>query len=492
MPYVAPSTVTSGQTYTAAAHNVIVNDVIDHETRIVAATTTANAASAAVNAANPTGSIIEFIGSGVATPSGYLVCNGQAVSRTTYANLFALIGTTYGIGNGTTTFNLPNIPSETQTGFQLDPIQPIATIQNPNVLLAVASPTFDNKIYVGAQNSIFQRQGALSGFARFNEDGTYDTTFAATVNNTVRALLFDSSNNLYAFGDFTLANGSSRNRAAKWATGGSSLDSTWNPDLNNAVTCCAIQSDGKILIGGYFTTVGGASQSYLARLNVSGTRDTSFAPTIVGSNLNSIVVQPDGNILIGGTFTSVNGTARTNIARLTSTGTLDTTFQTGINNGSVNALARQSNGQILIGGSFTSWTGATVPNDFGYVARVSSTGTLDETYKPLFSQTVLSVAIGSDNSHYYGGQFLSVGGFAVPYIAKLSSSGVVDRDWCPAPNGSIYSVSFDGQGRILIGGQHVHIGRPGGTTFANFGSIASWGWNRLLPTTQKTIALIKT
>ncbi len=41
-------------------------------------------------------------------PSGYLLCNGQAISRTTYSDLFAVIGTTYGIGNGTTTFNIPN------------------------------------------------------------------------------------------------------------------------------------------------------------------------------------------------------------------------------------------------------------------------------------------------------------------------------------------------------------------------------------------------
>jgi microcystin-dependent protein len=42
-----------------------------------------------------------------ALPSGWLVCDGSAVSRTTYAALFAQIGTTYGVGNGTTTFNVP-------------------------------------------------------------------------------------------------------------------------------------------------------------------------------------------------------------------------------------------------------------------------------------------------------------------------------------------------------------------------------------------------
>ena len=54
----------------------------------------------------PTGAIFTFP---VATPpSGYLICNGSAISRTTYAELFAVLGTTYGNGDGSTTFNLPD------------------------------------------------------------------------------------------------------------------------------------------------------------------------------------------------------------------------------------------------------------------------------------------------------------------------------------------------------------------------------------------------
>ena len=50
-------------------------------------------------------------------PSGYLACNGAAVSRTTYAALFAAIGTTYGAGNGSTTFNLPDARGEFMRGW---------------------------------------------------------------------------------------------------------------------------------------------------------------------------------------------------------------------------------------------------------------------------------------------------------------------------------------------------------------------------------------
>lgn len=44
-------------------------------------------------------------------PEGFLLCDGQAVSRTTYADLFAVIGTTFGEGDGSTTFNLPDLRS---------------------------------------------------------------------------------------------------------------------------------------------------------------------------------------------------------------------------------------------------------------------------------------------------------------------------------------------------------------------------------------------
>lgn len=55
----------------------------------------------------PTGAVLPFVG-GVA-PAGWLFCYGQAVSRTTYARLFAIIGTAFGAGDGVTTFNVPDL-----------------------------------------------------------------------------------------------------------------------------------------------------------------------------------------------------------------------------------------------------------------------------------------------------------------------------------------------------------------------------------------------
>ena len=56
----------------------------------------------------PTGVVLPFSGNGT-IPDGFLYCDGSAISRTTYHDLFSVIGTTYGAGNGTTTFNIPNL-----------------------------------------------------------------------------------------------------------------------------------------------------------------------------------------------------------------------------------------------------------------------------------------------------------------------------------------------------------------------------------------------
>ena len=74
-----------------------------------AGTNTTQIATTAFVAANPTvltGSLLMW--PTASAPSGYLACDGTAVSRSTYAALFAVVSTTFGVGDGTTTFNLPN------------------------------------------------------------------------------------------------------------------------------------------------------------------------------------------------------------------------------------------------------------------------------------------------------------------------------------------------------------------------------------------------
>jgi len=62
----------------------------------------------------PTATIVPW--SSASVPSGFLECDGSAVSRTTYATLFGIVGTTYGAGDGSTTFNVPDLADNVPVG----------------------------------------------------------------------------------------------------------------------------------------------------------------------------------------------------------------------------------------------------------------------------------------------------------------------------------------------------------------------------------------
>lgn len=105
-------------------------DVIEHEDggdaelekgdhtqlRLAIASMVATAQAAAIAAARVKPGVIEMFGANAA-PAGYLECDGAAVSRETYADLFAVIGTVHGVGDGATTFNVPDLRGEFVRGW---------------------------------------------------------------------------------------------------------------------------------------------------------------------------------------------------------------------------------------------------------------------------------------------------------------------------------------------------------------------------------------
>lgn len=67
----------------------------------------------------PSGAVMPY--AGATAPANYLLCDGSAVSRTTYAALYAVVGTTYGVGDNSTTFNLPDLRARLPLGAGTDP-----------------------------------------------------------------------------------------------------------------------------------------------------------------------------------------------------------------------------------------------------------------------------------------------------------------------------------------------------------------------------------
>lgn len=121
----------------------------------------------------PIGAIQAFGGS--VAPSGWLLCQGQAISRTTYADLFAVIGTNFGVGDGSTTFNLP------------DPREASLVGAGTNTLNA-SSITTHNAVNLGAfqddqlQNHNHYRFQNTNGGAYSGTGGTGSWTPTSTYN----------------------------------------------------------------------------------------------------------------------------------------------------------------------------------------------------------------------------------------------------------------------------------------------------------------------
>ncbi len=79
-----------------------------------ASVTQAKLATSAISALMPAGTVVPY--AGTSTPANWLLCAGQAVSRSTYSTLYSALGTTYGTGDGSSTFNLPDLRGRTVAG----------------------------------------------------------------------------------------------------------------------------------------------------------------------------------------------------------------------------------------------------------------------------------------------------------------------------------------------------------------------------------------
>ncbi len=93
----------------------------------------------------PPGAILAYGAS--AAPAGYLLCDGSAVSRATYATLFAAINTTWGAGDGSTTFNVPNLKGRVFVGLdaaqtEFDTMAETGGAKTSVSSGSVAAPTF--------------------------------------------------------------------------------------------------------------------------------------------------------------------------------------------------------------------------------------------------------------------------------------------------------------------------------------------------------------
>src|SRR3989440_6052544 len=325
----------------------------------------------------------------------------------------------------------------------------------------VVIPQPDGKV-IAAGRFTFANGVPRSRIARFNFDGSLDTTFdpGTGADAEITAAVLQPDGRIVVAGRFTSFNGSIHNRVCRLNADGS-VDQGFGlgNGINNAALALALQSDGRILVGGQFSQIDLTQRFFLARLNTNGSVDLSFDPgNGPNGDVNAIVIQPDDRIVIGGTFIGYNGFARGGIARVLGNGALDPSFDSGVGTGgNVFALALQHNGQIVLGGRFAQYSGT----NRTFIARVFGDGSLDFGFNPVPNNWVQSLAVEPDDRILVGGFFTGITGFGRNRIARLNTNGSIDLTFDPGAGcvGSltndatqVHSIALQQFGRILAGG----------------------------------------
>jgi microcystin-dependent protein len=164
----APSNAASDITLTLPSSDGNANDVLQSDG-------SGNLSFTALPQAVPTGSVHMMATTTV--PSGYLKCNGAAIDRTTYADLFAVIGTTHGAGNGSSTFNVPDLRGEFVRGWDdsrgVDSGRNFGTAQSHTNAVHNHVATATTSISPSAHNHVFPGDDQLS-FTANNRGGWTD------------------------------------------------------------------------------------------------------------------------------------------------------------------------------------------------------------------------------------------------------------------------------------------------------------------------------
>lgn len=361
---------------------------------------------------------------------------------------------------------------------------------------------------------------AVKSLARFQADGTLDTSFTPPISGEVRAVVILTDGRILVGGWITVGNTYPYYyyRLARLNSDGS-VDTSFYQTLDwfGQVNSLAVQTDGKILVGGWSLTVQGDSSAtyYLLRLNANGSVDNTYPkrsapngvahkllllnddplnpnrcrvlgvlPNISGGHTGYVVTflnngtlqsaltdetfngpvfayarQSDGKTVYVGSFTQVLGASRNRIVRLNADNSLDTTFNPGSGfDDFVNNVVLQADGKVVVVGNFNSYNGTAV----GPIVRLTSTGARDTTFTATADDRILRLSDSGDNILLCGA-FRAVNGQARNGIALLDAAGNLLGTFSTVTNqntykGIVYSVLPLPDGKLMVGGLFTGLG----------------------------------
>ncbi len=164
----------------------------------------------------PTGAILLW--SSDNTPEGYFLCDGQQISRTDYADLFKVIGCTYGIGDGATTFNVPDLKGRVTVGLDSndDDFKTLGKIggEKAHILMLDEIPAHNH-----SATTTIDSAGAHTHSASSSSNGSHSHSLSGTATSAG-----SHGHSTYYLSDLTNNKGDSRRRGVAGANNGNSSD----------------------------------------------------------------------------------------------------------------------------------------------------------------------------------------------------------------------------------------------------------------------------
>ena len=134
-----------------------------------------------IGAGAPVGQVVAWSGSASSLPAGYLLCDGSAISRSTYAALFSVIGTTHGVGDGSSTFNVPDLRDR----FVVGATNSTGDTTWPGLSPGATGGSADNSLPSHYHNFPGDDQlGTANGVAGWNNTTDGSFSYDATSNNS--------------------------------------------------------------------------------------------------------------------------------------------------------------------------------------------------------------------------------------------------------------------------------------------------------------------
>jgi uncharacterized delta-60 repeat protein len=379
-----------------------------------------------------------------------------------------------------------------------------------------SSNVYDIKVRADGKIMVSGQFTHVNGFllpqlARFNSDGSVDTTFVNQFVNTpaiVHRVIPLPDGKAYILGGMTTVHaGVDVHRL----NADGSIDTSFN-GIPSSGWDMDLQPDGKIIVSNDARSSADFPR-LLYRLNPDGSGlDHTFAANFGVEGIgHKIFVQPDGKILVGGRFNFGNNSPREAVARFRADGTIDPTFNvTSLSpDTTVSAIDMQPDGKIVINaygvfaeppearrlhpdGSLdvafpgSAWAtsvkvladGKILISGANYVKRYNSNGSLDAAFAPTLDAAVLAMAVQPDGKVLIVGSFTAVNGIPRGRIARLNENGTLDTtfDTSTGANSDVRDVALQGDGKVVIGGSFS------GVNFATRGNIARLNSNGTLDT----------